>query len=350
MTSTDSTVNEQLADAPFADGRLGYDIIGDPHGNSEKLLGILAKLGYLRDSEGVFTHAQRRAIFVGDLIDRGPNQLEVLETVKAMVDAGRASAVMGNHEFNALGYATPDPAVPGEFCRPHIKRNRVQHSAFLEQLTAVQREYFLGWFRSLPLWLDLGDVRVVHACWNEAARHVVQDVLGCRFLSTTEQIVMAFTKGTPLYDAVDTLLKGPELDLRDFDIAPFVDKDGRSRNKARIRWWARDTHHVRDLVVIPPDVTDSSGQPYPEIGLSHVVATSKNFTLDDHVPVFYGHYWRVWDPRREGFHDWRPATPDDWTPQAACVDFGAAGNGPLVAYRWNKGDTVVRAERFVAYR
>jgi hypothetical protein len=49
----------------------GYDFIGDVHGNAEKLEGLLRQLGYIEEA-GAFRHLDRLAIFVGDLIDRGP--------------------------------------------------------------------------------------------------------------------------------------------------------------------------------------------------------------------------------------------------------------------------------------
>ena len=52
----------------------GYDIIGDVHGEGTKLVGLLTHLGYVK-SNGVYRHPQRRAIFVGDLIDRGEEQV-----------------------------------------------------------------------------------------------------------------------------------------------------------------------------------------------------------------------------------------------------------------------------------
>src|SRR5688500_5921581 len=82
----------------------GYDVIGDVHGCADDREVLLAQMGYdVRD--GAYRHANRTAVFVGDLIDRGPAQLRVLQTVKAMVDAGSARMVLGNHEFNALAYA-----------------------------------------------------------------------------------------------------------------------------------------------------------------------------------------------------------------------------------------------------
>lgn len=81
-------------------------------------------MGYgLRD--GTYRHPSRTAIFVGDLIDCGPNQLRVLQTVKAMVDAGSARTVPGNHGLIqrhqvlvALSYATEWPRGSGKYLLP----------------------------------------------------------------------------------------------------------------------------------------------------------------------------------------------------------------------------------------
>ena len=55
----------------------------------------------------VFTHPEgRKVLFLGDFIDRGPSIPRTLKIVKAMVDAGEALAIMGNHEYNALLYHT----------------------------------------------------------------------------------------------------------------------------------------------------------------------------------------------------------------------------------------------------
>ena len=66
--------------------------------------------------DGVFRHPERQMIFVGDFIDRGPQQREVLRIARSMCEAGTARAVMGNHEFNAIGWVTQnkDGAVPAE--------------------------------------------------------------------------------------------------------------------------------------------------------------------------------------------------------------------------------------------
>ena len=117
-------------------------------------------------------HPNNQAIFVGDLVDRGDEQLRVLEIVKRMVDSGSAQIVMGNHEFNAICYATEYPAGSGQYLRKHTDKNNNQHRAFLEQLTDEQSSHYIEWFKTMPLWLDLGGIRVVHACWHEAVDEI----------------------------------------------------------------------------------------------------------------------------------------------------------------------------------
>ncbi|MFF0889289.1 polynucleotide kinase-phosphatase [Streptomyces sp. NPDC003456] len=71
-----------------------FDIIGDVHGCSAELEALLGKLGYV---DGVHPEG-RTAVFVGDLVDRGPDSPGVLRRVMAMVASGNALCVPGNHE------------------------------------------------------------------------------------------------------------------------------------------------------------------------------------------------------------------------------------------------------------
>src|SRR5438552_3954145 len=75
-----------------------FDIVGDVHGCFEELVELLGQLGYV-ESEGVYRHpAGRKAVFVGDLVDRGPRVPDVLKVVMAMVQAGQDHCVAGNHD------------------------------------------------------------------------------------------------------------------------------------------------------------------------------------------------------------------------------------------------------------
>jgi protein phosphatase len=86
-----------------------FDIIGDIHGCYDELAQLLGRLGYqidIRENDGrsivVTPPAGRRAVFLGDLIDRGPNTPDVLRLVMGMVGSGTAMCVPGNHEAKLL--------------------------------------------------------------------------------------------------------------------------------------------------------------------------------------------------------------------------------------------------------
>src|SRR5260221_28978 len=80
-----------------------FDIIGDVHGCYEELTALLGQLGYrLENGANVIPPDGRRAIFVGDLVDRGPKIPEVLRLVMKMVDEGTAFCVPGNHDMKLM--------------------------------------------------------------------------------------------------------------------------------------------------------------------------------------------------------------------------------------------------------
>ena len=115
---------------------MGYDVIGDIHGQADKLEALLRKLGYLHRASGWVPPHDRQAVFLGDLIDRGPDQVKVVNAVRSMIDAGHARSVMGNHEFNAIGYATPRRDAPGERLQLRVIGLSAQHP-FTRCLTDV---------------------------------------------------------------------------------------------------------------------------------------------------------------------------------------------------------------------
>ena len=219
---------------------MAYDIIGDIHGQTDKLHALLHHLGY-RENGGAYRHPDRRAIFVGDFIDRGPRQLASVNTVRRMVDAGAALAIMGNHEFNAIAWHTPDPDSPGDFLRPRQgelgKKNRKQHSAFLAEVEddpALHKD-LIDWFLTLPLWIDLPGLRVVNACWHDGYMNELRPHLTSDLKLTRELMVPASRTARMEFRTVEGLTKGLEIPLPDGHM--FHDKDGHPRNNVRIRWW-----------------------------------------------------------------------------------------------------------------
>lgn len=81
-----------------------FDVIGDVHGCVEELEALLARLGYLPPAgDAPWRHPEgRRAVFVGDLVDRGPRVADALRLVMDMTDAGTALTVPGNHDDKLL--------------------------------------------------------------------------------------------------------------------------------------------------------------------------------------------------------------------------------------------------------
>ncbi len=75
-----------------------FDIIGDVHGCDTELLALLDTLGYDTAARPIRHPEGRRALFLGDLVDRGPGSDNVLELAMDMIDAGHALCILGNHE------------------------------------------------------------------------------------------------------------------------------------------------------------------------------------------------------------------------------------------------------------
>lgn len=311
----------------------GYDVIGDVHGHADELEALLHLLGY-RNRDGAWRQAGRTAVFVGDLIDRGPRQVDTVSIVRAMVDAGSGIAVMGNHEYNAIAWTIPDPQNGGDFLRPHGGKkgpnNFDQHEAFLEQVSegsALHNE-LVDWFRTLPLFVDLGGLRVAHACWHDESIDLLPVVSADRQLDD-EFLVAAHVRSGDLYRATETVLKGPEMPVP----VAYLDHGRHRRDEARVRWWDRSATIMRSLAEIPSTCTTEDDLPYPELPDTPYPA-AEQFRYNGDVPVVFGHYWRRHgDPVVE--------------PTAACVDLSVAGKGHLAAYRWG-GEPTLDASNLVA--
>jgi hypothetical protein len=318
---------------------LSYDIIGDIHGHNEKLQALLHKLGY-RQTGGTWRHSNRRAVFVGDFIDRGPSQVETVNTVRRMIDDEAALAVLGNHELNAIAWHTPDPAIPGEYLRPHFSakwgaKNRKQHAAFLAEVEDKPELHteIIDWFLTLPLWLDLPDLRVVHACWHGSFIAWLSPQLhgGCRL---TRDLVPAATiepadesekdNATPtIFKAVEALTKGIEIPLPDGH--SFSDKDGIQRRRVRVRWWDHTSTTYRAVAML----SSAERALLPDLPIPYHARVEAVLN-----PTFFGHYWLTGAPLLQSNN-------------AVCVDYSAGNGGPLVAYRFD-GERDLSLDRFVS--
>ena len=305
-----------------------YDLIGDIHGHAEELVRLLDELGYCQ-TKGSYSHPSRRAIFVGDFVDRGPKIRQVLKIVRAMVDAGSALAVLGNHELNALAFHTELPDRPGEYLRSHTPKNVRQHQQTLDQVPSDDLKEFLDWFRTLPLWLDLPGLRAVHACWNEPAMASIARSLTEHGGITTSFLQAAYDDRQRLFWDVETVLKGPEAALPEG--VTFFDKEGHERRKIRTRWYAPSEGHTYRTYGFRSDEIACDSALLPE-----VIAAARPYPRDAR-PVFIGHYW-LWAER-----------PGLLAPNVVCLDYSVASGGFLTAYRWD-GEVQLDEQKFVTAR
>ena len=315
-----------------------YDVIGDIHGSADKLEKLLATLGY-DVIDGAHRHPDRLAVFVGDLVDRGDSQVEVVRIVRAMRDAGSALVVMGNHEFNAISWATPNPDVDGDFMRTHEGRrgahNRKQHKTYLDQVvehSPLHREH-IEWFRTLPLYLELDGIRIAHACWHPDSLAVLDAGVTPGTPMSDAFVVKANTRGTVEFAAIEVVLKGPEVHLP--PEWAWQDPEGTLRHSARLSWWDDSATTLRTMAQIPSDSKFEDGSLHP--GLPDEPSdVADAYRYRDPVPVFFGHYWFTGAPT--------PAAP-----YAACVDYSAVRDGgSLVAYRWD-GSGPLDMANFVSF-
>ena len=291
------------------------DVIGDIHGNAHKLIGLLKQLGYVHNGTYFAPPSGHRALFIGDLIDRGSAQLATLEVVFAMIDAGVADAVMGNHEYNALAFATPHPEDSTRYLRSHSDAHIRQHKAFLNEapIGSWEHHYWLARLYELPLWLETEYGCFVHACWDVRSMAVLQPLLTAKNTLTYQALVATSKEDSPEYDALERVLKGVEAPLPDG--ITMVDKEGTARKRVRVRWWlddlhARSIHEIarapkHELAQIPTDA----------------MACNIDFALHTDKPVFVGHYWLT-------------GAPVPLSSQVICTDYSAAADsGYLTCYQ-----------------
>jgi hypothetical protein len=304
------------------------DIIPDIHGQAEKLRVALKNLGWRRNgTTWLHSEPDRQIVFLGDFIDRGPENAAVIRIVRELMDAGRAQAIMGNHELNAIHFHTADPET-GAPLRSHHTDNLFQHSSFLKEfpLGASHTKDVLNWMTSLPLFIETGEFRAVHAAWIHSAIDEIRRQTSAGVLSK-DQLIRAGRKGDAFYDLVEAVAKGPEVRLP--HPYSFFDKGKKERHHVRVKWWSGDARKWREFAISVPDINA-----LPDIALPDSLLRVA-YPIDD-KPVFFGHYWMSGEPELQSAN-------------ALCLDYSAGTDGPLVTYERAAGDEGLDASRIVVH-
>jgi protein phosphatase len=140
-----------------------FDIIGDVHGCFDEMRELIGKLGYTIGDDGLATHPQKRRLgFVGDLVDRGPENAKVLRFVMDQVRNDLAFCVPGNHDMKLLKYLKGKQVA--------LTHGLAETVAELEAEPAAFREEVRDFLDSLVshFLLDEGRLVVAHAGLKEA--------------------------------------------------------------------------------------------------------------------------------------------------------------------------------------
>ena len=289
-----------------------YDIIGDVHGYADQLKSLLAKLDY-QLIDGCYAHPTRKAVFVGDFINRGPKIRETIILIRKMVEAGTAFAILGNHEMYAVLYYLRD--IEGKYYKKRIPKYQLQINQTLDEFLLYKEEFrsHLKWMRSLPMFLDFGAIRIVHACWQKDNIKELRNALNEPKISKTVLREIALNE-THFAQCFWETCKG--IDFQVPKNLLIFDDDGRPHRSFRMKWWDNpegktfkevsiESRFELPAYTIPPEIVKFRN-PYPE---------------NDPI-VFFGHYSLV-----EGLGILKD--------NVCCVDSGVSRTGKLLAYRWS---------------
>jgi hypothetical protein len=328
---------ERLFDGPL-------DVVGDVHGQYDALQDLLGKLNYGLDG----SHPDgRRLVFVGDLIDRGPDSPAVAEQVLNMVHAGNAQCVLGNHELNIVRNAKK---LDNGWFFGHETSNG-QAEATEEQKIRIRK-----FFKNLPLALERPDLRIVHACWSKSAIDSLPRWL--KFARHARCEYQRFRRKTNKALAKSGFAELYEKEKLEFDdLVRFDDKNPDSHwPDARLLEGYAAVNEARQMgnpiAVLTSGEERAAKQTYPAGGKFRFVDRVAWWkTYNDDQAVIIGHYWRLYDfgiverPKSAGIDVFKDTGPDQWLGaknKVYCVDFSVGGRGRkhssdvcrLAAVRW----------------
>lgn len=300
-----------------------YDIVGDIHGHYDLLLKLLKELGYQKDGE-IYKHPQRKIIFTGDIINRGPKIRATVSLIRKMVESGNAFCILGNHELNAILHSTFDKN--GKLLRKRLARYQLPLMKTLEEYELHQNEYkeVIKWFRTLPIYIDFNDFRVVHGAWNDEYISIYH-----KYLAGENKLRKSFLKDyiniPELTTAINGLIKGAEFQLpKDFLLK---DSKGIVRRNFRIKWWEPAEGKTFKDVSFGNNF-DLPAYTIPKEILP--VITSYPITAP---PVFLGHY--CLKKKALIFQN-----------NICCIDTCVIKSQKLTCYRWN-GEKVLSKENLI---
>lgn len=300
-----------------------YDIIGDVHGEATLLKKLLKLLGYNK-TNGIYAHSERKAVFVGDFTNRGPEIRQTLHLIKQMVESGTAYAILGNHEINNILYHLKNEIK--EPLLPEKGKRIVSVTRTIQEFKPYPEEWkeFRRWLRTLPFFLELDGIRIVHAYWSDTNIELIKELLPPGKISRQVFRDLVLMPDSPLSQAILQTTRGVHLVLPP-DLKIY---DHRKRNHRffRIKWWEDPdgkTFH---------DFSYESKFHLPRYTIPKEIYPEYERYPFDAPPVFFGHYCQGRGPQIISHN-------------LCCIDACVTIRNVLAAYRWS-GEQILIPENF----
>ena len=289
-----------------------YDIIGDIHGNNEKLVILLQKLGY-HQIQTTFFHPHRKIIFLGDFIDKGKHSRKVLALVRSMVERGHAYAVVGNHEWFLIGYFTKNKQ--GQYLRTHTEEHQQQLAPTLDNFSGDKPALlnYIDWLKTLPLFLSLEGIRVVHAYWHAPSVDFLRKRYGNA--CSIEDLIPYLESASAELNAINELVEGIKL----------PEPSGSGNFKAK--WWnLAHSDRYQDLAIRP-------GSEFSQAKVAITVNVEEYIYPKEAPLLFFGHYNL-------------PGKPVSIGRNCCCLDYSLPEQTIIPAYRW-EGETEIDSDHII---
>lgn len=227
--------NHSLVQSLF-DGNV--DIVGDVHGEICAVQKLMTRMGYNRNGSH---RTGRRLVFLGDLTDRGPDSIAVVDLVERLVTTGMAQCVLGNHDMNIM---LGEQKAENKWFYGNVFTDKQGRIGKQRLAQAEDRDRIRYFFATLPLALERHDLRVVHACWDDKMIDLARASRDTKALFQQHERRISTEVMAEKLDEIDEGLRhqngnavklitsGPEERTE----TPF-ESGGKFRHERRVPWW-----------------------------------------------------------------------------------------------------------------
>lgn len=288
------------------------DFIGDIHGHYSKFIQLLNKLGYSYNSQlNTYSHPENRKLVVlGDFVNVGMQNNEVLACLQNMHNKGDAYIISGNHEYflsllyiktlqnkNTLWY--------------YIQRD--YFPIYIEFVNKKELLYsYIEWLLELPVFIDFDKAKAIHAIWDES------DIAFIKEHNSIKKMIDFIGQKPEFKDRLNKIIMGFTYKVKKLNT-----------NKPiffRYKWWENiDNTPINQLFM-------HKSEHFPQ-QLEKEINLESLKIITTELPVFFGHY------NLQGF-------PYLTNPTKCCLDFGGAKGGYLTSYRWD-GEELLDANKMI---